>query len=412
MILGYLVGAPASALLIYYSTTFLITMTIFPALSVEYFIFPFLSGYWFWQKSSLTSVLASGLFLLFMSIGLIVGGSGYSIPLGSTLLFSGILFFCTQILFDWKFSESINHAIASIAVLSYGWTVSQTILENLTLPIANTVGNTSLALFLFYMGYSFLTVKPADGNPMFIKILTGIAAGIILLLRVHEYKLLFDHEISINMAMGQLTIPVLSLILFVGTLIVWPRTRKIHQYLDISSKKPTRHWVIIGLSFLVLPYVHVRVSNPLFEAHAPQGDGARLILQNILSNTYRAFNLTDEDELYQAIAANVSGDLVTNIYLDSRRRLTVGIRQGGKVLVRDVSVLEVGDLLEGTDPDEGFSYESKWTVTARVKHLQHIHYRKNIYRGILKIKLVDNKWKIANLQLKSEDRVIVQGSSG
>ena len=122
--------------------------------------------------------------------------------------------------------------------------------------------------------------------------------------------------------------------------------------------------------------------------------------------------MDDESHLYQQLSNSVTGDLVTNIYLDSRRRLTAGVRQGGEVLVRDVSVLSVGEQVAGTNPVEGFTYESKWTVTARVKHLQHIHHRKNIYTGKLKILVEDEQWKIANIELKSEDRVIVPGSSG
>jgi hypothetical protein len=193
---------------------------------------------------------------------------------------------------------------------------------------------------------------------------------------------------------------------------MWPRKRKIHQHLDVDIKKPIRHWAIISIAFLALPFLHVSISNPFFESDAPQGDEAKLVLQNVLSNTYHAFNVKDEDELYQELAENVTGDLVANIYLDSRRRLTAGVRQGAEVSVRDVSVVSVGDLIEGTNPADGFSYESKWAVTARVKHLQHIHHRKNIYSGILKIKVENNVWKISHIELQSEDRMIVPGIQG
>jgi hypothetical protein len=412
IILGYMIGLSTSSLLFYYGTTFLITSNILPEVSLEFFIFPFLFGYWFWQTSSPKTITANGIFLFTMSMGLIVGGLGYSIPLGSTILFAGILFFCSQILFEWNLSEIANRVIAGIAVFAYGWTAGQTILDNLTLPIANTVGYASLAVFLFFFGYSFLTVKPDDNHPMIAKILAGVAALIILLFRINEYKILFDREISTSMAMGQLAIPLLSVLLLIGTLLMWPRKRKIHQHLDLDTKKPIRHWAIICIAFLVLPFFHVLVSNPFFESHALQGDEAKLVLQNVLSNTYHAFNVKDEDELYQELAENVTGDLVANIYLDSRRRLTAGVRQGAEVSVRDVSVISVGDLIEGTNPADGFSYESKWSVTARVKHLQHIHHRKNIYSGILKIKVEDNAWKISHIELQSEDRMIVTGIQG
>jgi hypothetical protein len=177
-------------------------------------------------------------------------------------------------------------------------------------------------------------------------------------------------------------------------------------------KTPFKQWSAIFIAFLIIPFAHTIVGNPFFEPHAPQGEEARLVLQQVLPRTYHAFNIEDEDQFYEQLSASVTGDLVANIYLDSRRRLTAGVRQGGEVLVRDVSVSTVGDLIEGTNPVEGFSYESKWTITARVKHLQHIHHRKNIYSGIQKIKVEDNQWKIPNIELKSEDRVIVSGVTG
>jgi len=107
------------------------------------------------------------------------------------------------------------------------------------------------------------------------------------------------------------------------------------------------------------------------------------------------------------LSQNVSGDLVADIYLDSRRRLKAGTRKGAEVTVKDVSVVAVGNGVEGIDPKEGFSYGCKWIVTARVKHWQHIHHRQNIYSGILTIRIDDERWKIVRLELESAERVIL-----
>ncbi|MCK4814748.1 HupE/UreJ family protein, partial [bacterium] len=412
IVLGYLIGVSASALLFYQSTTLLVVPSIFPELSLEFFIFPLLFGFWFWQADFPKFSQVGLIFISMLGLGLIVGGNGYMIPMGSLLLITSVLIFSTQLLFSWKFPPSTNLVIAIIAVFSYGWTASQVIFENLTLPTANTIGFAGLATCFFLIGYNFFSEEQKNSIPPILKILAGGSSLSIILIRINEYIILFNRDIATNLALGQLTIPVLSLILLIGTLIAWPRKRKIHQHLEIESKRPIKHWIIISLSFLLIPFGHIGLNNPFYQSHAPQGTEAKLVLQQILSNTYHAFNLENEDELYQKLAASVSGDLVANIYLDSRRRLTAGVRKGAEVAVRDVSVVSVGELIEGTNPMEGFSYESKWTVTARVKHLQHIHYRKNIYSGFLKIKVEDNQWKIVEIDLKSEDRVIVQGSSG
>jgi len=412
IILGYLIGVSASALLFYQSTTLLVVSSIFPELSLEFFIFPLLFGFWFWQADIPKFNQVGALFIIILGLGLIVGGSGYLIPMGSLLLMMSVLILSTQLLFSWKFSPSTNLVIAIIAIISYGWTASQVILENLTLPTATTIGFAGLAICIYIIGYNFFSEEQKKSIPLILKILAGGSALLIILIRINEYIILFNRDIATNLALGQLTIPLLSLILLIGTLITWPRKRKIHQHLELESKQPIKHWIIISLSFLLLPFGHIVMNNPFYQAHAPQGSEAKLVLQQVLSNTYHAFNLENEDELYQKLATSVTGDLVANIYLDSRRRLTAGVRKGAEVAVRDVSVVSVGDLIDGTNPTDGFSYQSKWTVTARVKHLQHIHYRKNIYSGILKVKVEDDLWKIVHIELQSEDRMIVPGSKG
>ena len=135
--------------------------------------------------------------------------------------------------------------------------------------------------------------------------------------------------------------------------------------------------------------------------------GFSQILKNLLTNTYTAFNLKDEEDLYQKLSESVGNDLVEDLYLDSRRRLTSGVRKGSEVTVQEVRVLKVSDPLEGAGVSDEFSYKVEWVVTARVRHLQHLHRRKNKYSGVLKIRVDDGNWKIEQVDLESEERTIV-----
>ena len=58
-----------------------------------------------------------------------------------------------------------------------------------------------------------------------------------------------------------------------------------------------------------------------------------------------------ETELYETLSQSATGDLVGDLYLDNRRRLTAGTREGAEVAVRDVSVAEVCDSIRGTSWD-------------------------------------------------------------
>ena len=158
-----------------------------------------------------------------------------------------------------------------------------------------------------------------------------------------------------------------------------------------------------------LPYGTVRIANPFYEPDAPRGERARRVLTSVLSDTYHAFNIEDEGELYDRLAESVSDELVDDLYLDSRRRLTAGTREGAQVAVRDVRVVEIGDPDAGAG-DRDFAYECSWRVVARVSHLKHVHHRQNLYRGILTLRADDDRWKISGLELLSEDRSVVPWS--
>ena len=103
----------------------------------------------------------------------------------------------------------------------------------------------------------------------------------------------------------------------------------------------------------------------------------------------------------------MTGDLVGDLYLDNRRRMTAGVRAGTEVTIRGVSVLEIGEPIEGVTAEEGYSYDCRWSVVARVQHIQHVHHRRNIYNGVLTLRPVDGRWKIAGVELLSEDREVV-----
>jgi hypothetical protein len=149
------------------------------------------------------------------------------------------------------------------------------------------------------------------------------------------------------------------------------------------------------------------VPNPFFAAYAPRGGGARLIMTKVLSDTYQALNIKDEEELYDTLATSVTGDLIGDLYLDNRRRLTAGTRQGTEVTIRGVRVLDIGEPAEVTAAEGGYSYDCRWAVVARVQHLQHVHHRRQIYSGELTLRAEEGRWKVAGVELFSEDRVVL-----
>jgi hypothetical protein len=231
-----------------------------------------------------------------------------------------------------------------------------------------------------------------------------IAVVLALAWRLIEYRGWIGGTVASEMAMGLVRLPVLTIFLLLAAGLAWPRRIRFQSR---PITKPWLHWVLLGASFFMLPHGDWLVHNPFYTPRAPTTVEAKRIMTTLLSDTYLAFNVADENDAFDRLAQNVSRDLVANVYLDSRRRLTAGTRKGAEVTVKDVSVMSVDDAVGVVTGDQAFTYPCKWIVTARVKHWQHIHDRQNVYVGELTIRIEDERWKITRLNLLSEERVIL-----
>jgi hypothetical protein len=202
-------------------------------------------------------------------------------------------------------------------------------------------------------------------------------------------------------AMAKLRIPLLSLVSL--ALLVWG---------VIGIKRKRIRFATAGclllMALALLPYGVARASVPFLSPAVPSAKQARLIIEPMLSEIYHALNLDDESQTYDRLAEQATGNLVTDLYLDSRRRLVAGTREGALVVVKQLALQDVGAprATEGGNP----AYSCRWTVTAKVTHWQHIHQRRNVYEGELRLSVENDRWKLAGLNLRSEEREVVPGS--
>ena len=346
-------------------------------------------------------------FVALAAAGLVPGLLGVPLPLVGVLVPGSLLLFGGALAADRPLSSRWAAVVAVIAVVAHAWSVGGELSENVSKSTGAATGAVLAATCLLFAGLSVARNFGTTAIPGWVRLVGGAVALAAVGWRLADYRVWFETEVATGAALGRLTIPLVSVILMVAAVLLWPRRGRVARELGVSLTRRTTHWLVLGAAFLLLPFGNLTVRNPFFEPHAPQGEDARRVVVSVLSATYHAFNLADEDELYDTLADNVTGDLVDDIYLDSRRRLQAGTREGAEVTVRDVSVLEIGEPLELADARRGYSYDCRWVVTARVRHLQHVHHRQNIYNGLLTLKVDDDRWKISGVELESEDRVVV-----
>jgi hypothetical protein len=130
---------------------------------------------------------------------------------------------------------------------------------------------------------------------------------------------------------------------------------------------------------------------------------AEEVVHALLYNVYRAFDHRDEDLVYDQLAVSISGDLLTDVYLQMRRSMELENQGGARVKIDGVELLEVEETRDTND--EGLSYRCRWTAAGSVGHWGHIHRRMNMYDAVLTIEPVAEAWKISAIDLREEQRV-------
>lgn len=127
------------------------------------------------------------------------------------------------------------------------------------------------------------------------------------------------------------------------------------------------------------------------------------ITGNLLRNVYRAFDYREESQIYDLLEQSASGELLTDIYLETRRSLEIENQGGARAKVKEVEMLDTS--AEGLRGESGFLAHCTWNVSGSVGHWGHIHQRTNQYEARITVKPVDGAWKIIGLELLQEERL-------
>ena len=219
-----------------------------------------------------------------------------------------------------------------------------------------------------------------------------------------NYKLPTVERVALDASLTTIRLPVLS-ILCLGALVPVLRLWKTKG----NARDSRRFLMAIGIALIagsvaLYPFARVSVAKPAQIAPSITDADAKVVLQSLLKNVYRAFDFREEDDVYDKLAISVSGDLLADIYLQSRKSLEVQKAGGAQAKVKAVEVLEAR-IESQPDRSLAYTFKAKWTALGTVGHWGHVHMRKNLYDALVTVDAVDRNWKITGLELLEEKRI-------
>jgi hypothetical protein len=252
-------------------------------------------------------------------------------------------------------------------------------------------------------------VDPAGGLPSYVTPDDNVLTWTNFL---KTYEIPTVEKVAVDNSLTTMKIPlasVLCLLALVPVGLQIKRRRKNHNQSSIGVHIVLASVLIAG-SILLYPFLKVAVAKPASLAPKMTDDQAVIVLNSLLKNIYRSFDFREENHVYDRLATSVSGDLLSEIYLQSRKSMVVAQAGGAQARVKSIDILDVVvDHVE--DHPLKLSFHANWTATGTVGHWGHIHIRKNQYEADITVEPVDGAWKITALALLEEKRIDPYGDS-
>jgi hypothetical protein len=157
------------------------------------------------------------------------------------------------------------------------------------------------------------------------------------------------------------------------------------------------------LALAWLPVIGVTVLL-FYQQRQVDMDDERLtqLVEDLLHNIYRAFDYRGEEVIYDVLERSVSGELLTDIYLETQKGLELANQGGARVKVKTTEVSAAK--LVSRDGNQ-LTIASDWNVSGSVGHWGHVHQRTNGYRANLEIGEIEGAWKLTGLEILEEQRL-------
>ncbi len=150
---------------------------------------------------------------------------------------------------------------------------------------------------------------------------------------------------------------------------------------------------------VLLPVAEFSIPTTLASTPQLSTSEGRELLATLLYNVYRSFDHHDESLIYDRLSQSIAGDLLSDVYLETRKSMEVKNQGGLRVSVKEVDVLDL-DYVDTTA--EGSTFQCRWRVSGSIGHWGHIHRRENEHVARITVAPRDQRWKITNMEVLDE----------
>jgi hypothetical protein len=197
-------------------------------------------------------------------------------------------------------------------------------------------------------------------------------------------------------------LPVLTLAALLAGLVLVPFAFK-------STKISAVACVLVGAGLMLTETAVVQLPAPFEPEGAIRINNrtADRVFDQLHTNLFRAFDYSQEEDVYDALAVSVHGDLLRKLYLQINNSLRVEEEGGAIAHIEQVQRLS-GQRQQEPFVENGFRYRSKWNIVGTIEHWGHIHQRTNQYDAQFDVRIVDGDWKLTSMEILDQPQGVVK----
>jgi hypothetical protein len=201
----------------------------------------------------------------------------------------------------------------------------------------------------------------------------------------------------------RVAVPVVSVFCgFVLVIMATARRRHWPKATRFSRPAVAASIALACVAVVSLPFARITIADPFDVVSAPSQHRTQDILAGLLHNVYRSFDHHDDRLVYDRLTKSISGELLSHVYLTTRKSMEIRNQGGLRISVKEVMVTEL-DLL--TEKDMELTCTCRWRVSGWIGHWGHIHQRANEHLAIISIAPRAGMWKITALEMLDEQPV-------
>jgi len=159
----------------------------------------------------------------------------------------------------------------------------------------------------------------------------------------------------------------------------------------------------LPLSTVCLLLLTSGLAAQLGKSNNPELDRAQTIVSSLLHNIYRSFDYRDDSDIYDILARSVTGELLTDIFLETKQSLVLANQGGAQAKVKEVPLESLN--LKPDDNENSFTVEADWVVQGSVGHWGHVHQRSNRYQAVMNMVVEEQQWKLSKMTILQQERL-------